>query len=392
MGSDGDVYLYIGADSNDVVYFSYIFSLSPNIGPEYSNSILDFGLEYQAVQVMPDDAVLDAFGIPRDDIDLDWFTNLNGSNGVTFDHPLGMPGTVPPYDLSGYDSVVMPGYALDDMLGTVENLSDEPAMVKIGIEAEAIIRSDANGDPLDPQDYYTIRPADSLVHLDFTSPGYLLNGEFDVNDRWTPNYWENADTHDWIIDAGGFVYAKMSGNDVLYFPYSFTIDKNATNMYANAEINLIITAEWEIMEYSVVFMSDGAVFDSQTVEHGQAANDPGIPTKDGYIFDGWDEDFSCITGDLIVTALWKEDLGPPYLRIDSPSMVQMARYSSQQFSVIIGGSVLLENVEWAISPANMAVVDPATGLVSTLNVMGVATLIATDTVSGIVSVIVIRIS
>ena len=52
-------------------------------------------------------------------------------------------------------------------------------------------------------------------------------------------------------------------------------------------------------------MADGVEFSHQTVEHGGSATDPGVPTKEGYTFTGWDAGFSNITGDLTVTALFE---------------------------------------------------------------------------------------
>ncbi|MCD7859526.1 MAG: S8 family serine peptidase [Firmicutes bacterium] len=55
--------------------------------------------------------------------------------------------------------------------------------------------------------------------------------------------------------------------------------------------------------YTVRFLDwDGAVLDTQTVETGSAATAPADPSREGYVFTGWDVDFSSITGDLDVTA------------------------------------------------------------------------------------------
>ena len=59
--------------------------------------------------------------------------------------------------------------------------------------------------------------------------------------------------------------------------------------------------------YSVVFKDwDGSVLSEQTVSEGSSATAPVTPTRDGYEFIGWDMDFSNVTGDLIVTAQYKE--------------------------------------------------------------------------------------
>ena len=50
---------------------------------------------------------------------------------------------------------------------------------------------------------------------------------------------------------------------------------------------------------------DGTILSSANVTIGTAATPPANPTREGYTFIGWDKDFSNITEDLTVTALYK---------------------------------------------------------------------------------------
>ena len=68
--------------------------------------------------------------------------------------------------------------------------------------------------------------------------------------------------------------------------------------------DLTVTALYKINTYTVVFMSDSVEFSRQIVEHGSSAVDPGEPVKAGHSFRGWDKDFSEITGDLTVNAFF----------------------------------------------------------------------------------------
>jgi len=62
----------------------------------------------------------------------------------------------------------------------------------------------------------------------------------------------------------------------------------------------------EANTYAVSFFDwDGSLIDAQTVEHGKDATAPADPTREGYTFTGWDKDFNNITGDLTVTAQYK---------------------------------------------------------------------------------------
>jgi uncharacterized repeat protein (TIGR02543 family) len=71
--------------------------------------------------------------------------------------------------------------------------------------------------------------------------------------------------------------------------------------------NTTVTVIYTINTYTVTFYDwDGSVIDTQTVAHGSAATAPADPVREGYAFTGWDTDFSNVTGDLAVTALYEE--------------------------------------------------------------------------------------
>ena len=63
----------------------------------------------------------------------------------------------------------------------------------------------------------------------------------------------------------------------------------------------------EITTYTVIFKDwDGTTLKTQNVEDGASATAPDDPTRDGYVFTGWDIDFSNVTNDLIVTAQYEK--------------------------------------------------------------------------------------
>jgi uncharacterized repeat protein (TIGR02543 family) len=63
----------------------------------------------------------------------------------------------------------------------------------------------------------------------------------------------------------------------------------------------------------VIFISNGAEYDTKKVAQGTAVNKPADPTREGYTFDGWYEgstvwNFSdAVTADLTLTAKWTHD-------------------------------------------------------------------------------------
>ncbi|MBR6593751.1 MAG: InlB B-repeat-containing protein, partial [Clostridia bacterium] len=77
--------------------------------------------------------------------------------------------------------------------------------------------------------------------------------------------------------------------------------------FDNITADTTVTALFTVNTYTVEFVVDGTVVDTQTVEHGAAATAPADPTKDGYTFTGWDVAFDNITADTTVTAQFEQN-------------------------------------------------------------------------------------
>lgn len=123
----------------------------------------------------------------------------------------------------------------------------------------------------------------------------------------------NTDTKNVSIPTG-----LAAGEYKLHVFYE-EINDNYETDYSSAfrTINLTVT-EPPVKTFTVTFKAaggtwtDGTTADKQvTVDKGQAATAPDVPTRDGFTFDGWDpEDFSNITSNQTVTAQWKENSEP----------------------------------------------------------------------------------
>jgi len=80
--------------------------------------------------------------------------------------------------------------------------------------------------------------------------------------------------------------------------------------FSNIISDLTVTALYEINKYTVNFINyDGTVLKTQVVDHGSPAEAPADPVRNGHVFIGWDKDFSKITGNLDVTAIYVPYLG-----------------------------------------------------------------------------------
>lgn len=68
-----------------------------------------------------------------------------------------------------------------------------------------------------------------------------------------------------------------------------------------------VYVKWTINSYTVTFMDGKTVLKTEKVQHGSAATAPEVPEKDGRTFKEWDKDFSKVTSDLTINAVYDVD-------------------------------------------------------------------------------------
>lgn len=107
------------------------------------------------------------------------------------------------------------------------------------------------------------------------------------------------------VDYHGYVdYYGMNVN------YSYNAVRPALNLNLSSSdlwsYAGTVCSDGTVKEYTVTFVDgQGKTLKTEIVEYGKAAKAPTIPTRTGYTFTGWDNDFSKVTSDLTVTAQWK---------------------------------------------------------------------------------------
>ena len=68
-----------------------------------------------------------------------------------------------------------------------------------------------------------------------------------------------------------------------------------------------VYVKWTINSYTVTFMDGKTVLKTEKVQHGSAATAPEVPEQDGKTFKEWDKDFSKVTSDLTINAVYDVD-------------------------------------------------------------------------------------
>ena len=132
-----------------------------------------------------------------------------------------------------------------------------------------------------------------------------------------------------------FDYGEAGGSYTVTYKHGTNMDLAAPAVtapegkyfagWADAEGNLISTltvpayditiyAQWAEIEtpvttYTVTFVDyDGTVLSTQEVEEGNSATAPTNPTRENYVFTGWDTAFDCVESDLTVTATYEKHI------------------------------------------------------------------------------------
>ncbi len=106
------------------------------------------------------------------------------------------------------------------------------------------------------------------------------------------------------VNGGGVATAPEDPTRVGDAQYSYIFagwDKDFSKI--TADITITATYTQTVNSYTVMFVdTDGTILSTQNVEYGKSASAPDAPMKDGFIFQGWDTEFSYITQDTVVTA------------------------------------------------------------------------------------------
>ncbi len=123
---------------------------------------------------------------------------------------------------------------------------------------------------------------------------------------------------DFVAEEGGVIV----GTSTVYVPYGTELstlkfpegvpelhyDFIGWSKTAGAVIeDTVITARFTLKTYTVTFVGhDGTQLKAENVTAGEAATAPQVPVFEEWVFIGWDKEFSCVTTNMIVTAIYEK--------------------------------------------------------------------------------------
>lgn len=126
---------------------------------------------------------------------------------------------------------------------------------------------------------------DNCMWIEPSEEKYALNG-----------YFTEANGGTKVIDANGKLVAGVAG---------YT---DSDGLWQHIGNDVTLYAQWSVKTYTVNFVDyDGTTLSSQTIEYGSSAVAPANPQRTGYTFTGWNADFSNVTSDLTITAVYEEN-------------------------------------------------------------------------------------
>ena len=110
-----------------------------------------------------------------------------------------------------------------------------------------------------------------------------------------------------LVNANGDTVEPfiLNSNSSVYLPLRIIGEALGLNVHWDGVANTVSLKQAK--SYTVSFVDyDGKLLDTQTVAEGRAAAAPADPSREGYIFMGWDCSFNKIVSDLTVTACYEK--------------------------------------------------------------------------------------
>ncbi len=255
-----------------------------------------------------------AFTPPEGHIFTHWNAYQNGTlvvqfevnDALTFNHI--NTTLVAQYEVGNFNVIYMPGYSFSGREG---NLSTAADIVK--------------DSTINQQFAYNTAPSVGAEDL-FAAP----------NEGYKFAYWS-------VTNA----YGNTLDQNVKYHPITKNVVMNITDEFPQLKNNLELTANWSLVEFNIAYELDGGTVSTAnrtqyTIEDTFSFNNP---TKEGYIFTGWDVEL--VTADLgDLTKVTEQDLTTTVNKGTTGNLLVTANWQIVEFNIayeLDGGTVSTAN-------------------------------------------------
>gem|GEM_PF-5047377 len=163
---------------------------------------------------------------------------------------------------------------------------------------------------------YTVNPPSTIDGYTYVNANASLTGSYVNIPSDITLYYVNPSLTIRYVDQDGNILEEVvkTGLNPNIAYDELAKDFAGYRLKDDAQKSIVLTPDYPdgiiefnyIAIYTVTFVDwDGETLDTQIIEHGSAAEAPTDPSRDRYMFVGWDEDFSCITNDLTVNAMYE---------------------------------------------------------------------------------------
>ena len=141
--------------------------------------------------------------------------------------------------------------------------------------------------------------------------GKNIQSDLDIVAEYTPNqYTVTYIANDTIIDTQRIAYGQDAKQPAIPFKYGYDrIAPTWNHDGKNITADQNIHAVYTINEYTVIYKADGKVISTQIIQHGKDASAPAIPEKIGFDETApvWDNDGKQIVSDMTISAVYTKN-------------------------------------------------------------------------------------
>ncbi len=116
------------------------------------------------------------------------------------------------------------------------------------------------------------------------------------------NTYDKVETDDLTAKTGITVTARPKTYEGYH--ENTTHEERVASGVISADGSLVLKLYYDVNKYTVTFKNGDTVLSTQNIAHGASAVAPETPTKVGHTFTGWDKEFSNVTSNLEVNAIW----------------------------------------------------------------------------------------